>query len=567
MDMLLPLTAQDAVLETVGGKGANLGKLVREGFPVPDGFALSIAAYQAFVTDNRLDRAIGAALARLDATSPAALEAASTQIREAFAAGEMAPALRAALAEEYRRMGESPVAVRSSATAEDLPDMSFAGQQDTFLNVQGLDALCGAVVACWSSLWTARAIGYRERNQVDQTSVALAVVVQKMVDAKAAGVLFTANPLNGRRTETAIDATLGLGEALVSGQVEPDHYVVDAQTHTIVRKALGAKETVIVSRDGGGTVTQRQENASQQAIPDAIIFELAELGAKVARLYGFPQDIEWAWDGARVSLLQARPITSLYPVPAGMPESPPQVLFALAAVQGVFEPFTPLGQDSLKLILSGVRRVYGLNPDFGRHTTFVSAAERLYINVTPVLRNRIGRKVVPRFIRVIDPGVALAFAEIVEDPRLAPSGPLIRPESLRRILGFALPMAARVVRNMRDPRAARLQFSRVTDTAIAQASARADGTGDLWSDYRRRLDLLLAGGNIMPEFVVPEGVTAVVAGMAPFFGILQRFAEQAAEAKNQPQLAQLASKPRKVARRPVAHRRVSPRAIGDRGFA
>ena len=149
------------------------------------------------------------------------------QIRAAFAAGKMAPALRAALAEVYRRIGEPPVAVRSSATAEDLPDMSFAGQQDTFLNVQGLDALCDAVVACWSSLWTARAIGYRERNRVDQASVALAVVVQTMVDAAAAGVLFTANPLNGRRTETTIDATLGLGEALVSGQVEPDHYVVD----------------------------------------------------------------------------------------------------------------------------------------------------------------------------------------------------------------------------------------------------------------------------------------------------------------------------------------------------
>ena len=539
MDMVLPLTAQGATLAAVGGKGANLAKLAAAGLPVPDGFIVTVAAYQAFVTANALEPALSAALAGLDATSPAALEAASVQIRAAFAAGEMAPALQAVLAAEYRRIGEPPVAVRSSATAEDLPDMSFAGQQDTFLNIQGLDALCDAVVACWSSLWTARAVGYRERNQVDQKSVALAVVVQKMVDAAAAGVLFTADPLNGRRTETAIDATLGLGEALVSGQVEPDHYVVDEQTRTIVHKTLGAKETVIVGREGGGTVTERQANGSRQAIPDAVILELAALGAKVEALYGFPQDIEWAWDGARLHLLQARPITSLYPLPAGMPESPLQVMFALAAVQGVFEPYTPLGQDSLKLILSGARRVYGLNPDFRRQTTFLSAAERLYINVTPLLRNRIGRKIVPDFIYVIDPGVAQAFGEIVADPRLAPSGPPIRPDSLRRILKFVLPTAARVVRIWRNPQAARQRLTRAMDEALARAAARAAPTGDLWVDYSHQVDLVLAGSKLFPELVIPEGVTAVVSGMAPFFGILQRFAEQAAAAQNRPELAQL----------------------------
>jgi pyruvate,water dikinase len=214
-------------------------------------------------------------------------------------------------------------------------------------------------------------------------------------------------------------------------------------------------------------------------------------------------------------------------------------MFALVAVQGVFEPFTPLGQDSLKLILSGVRRVYGLDPDFGRQTTFLSAAERLYINVTPVLRNRIGRKIVPRFIRVIDPGVAQAFGEIVEDARMAPSGPPIKLESLRHILGFVAPMAARVVRNIRDPQAARQKFTTDMDAAVEQASAHAVPMGDLWVDYRRTLDLVLAGSSIMPELIIPEGVTAVVAGMAPFFGILQRFAEQAAAARHQPELAQL----------------------------
>ena len=539
MDMVLPLVTQDAALAAVGGKGANLAKLAAAGLPVPDGFIVTVAAYQAFVAANELEPAVSGALAGLDTSSPAALEAASAQIRAAFSAGEMAPALRTLLAEEYRRIGVPPVAVRSSATAEDLPDMSFAGQQDTFLNVQGIDALCDAIVACWGSLWTARAIGYRERNQVDQSSVALAVVVQKMVDAAAAGVLFTADPLNGRRTETVIDATLGLGEALVSGQVEPDHYVVDVQTRTIMHKTLGAKETVIVGREGGGTVTERQANGSRQAIPDAVILELAPLGAQVEVLYGFPQDMEWAWDGNKVYLLQARPITSLYPLPPGMPESPLQVMFALAAVQGVFEPFTPLGQDSLKLILSGARRVFGLNPDFGRQSTFLSAAERLYINVTPLLRNRIGRKIVPNFIYVIDPGVAQAFGEIVADPRLGPSGPPIRLDALRRILGFALPNVVRIVRIWRDPSAARQRFTEELDAALARAAARTAVTGDLWVDYGHQIDLILAGSKLFPELVIPDGVTAVVAGMAPFFGVLQRFAEQAAAAQNRPELAQL----------------------------
>ena len=539
MHTVLPLMARDATLAIVGGKGANLAKLAGAGLPVPDGFMVTVAAYQAFVTANGLDSLISVALLGLDATSPAALEVASAQIRAAFAAGKMAQALRAELAEAYRRIGAPPVAVRSSATAEDLPDMSFAGQQDTFLNVQGLNALCDAVVACWSSLWTARAIGYRERNRVDQRSVALAVVVQKMVAAAAAGVLFTADPLNGRRTQTAIDATLGLGEALVSGQVEPDHYVVDALTGAIVHKTLGAKETVIVGREGGGTVTHRAANGSRQAIPDTVIRELAAWGTKVVALYGFPQDIEWAWDGAKVHLLQARPITSLYPLPAGMPQSPLQVMFALAAVQGVFEPFTPLGQDSLKLILSGARQAYGLDPDLGRQKTFLSAAERLYINVTPLLRNRIGRKVVPRFIRVIDPGVAQAFGEIVDDPRLAPSGPLIRPDSLRRILTFALPNVARIVRIWRDPRAARRRLAQDMDEALVRAEAMAAPTGDLWIDYRHQIELIRGGSKLFPDLVIPKGVTAVVAGMAPFFGVLQRFAEQVAAAQKQPELALL----------------------------
>jgi pyruvate,water dikinase len=543
MSYIIPLQSSEAVLHAVGGKGANLARLVRAGLPVPPGFLLSVQAYTDFVASNALDAVITQALTSADLEDIGQLEAVSSTIRQAFAGCVLGPELLAELHTAYSRLGAPAVAVRSSATAEDLPDMSFAGQQDTFLNIQGVAALETAVVRCWSSLWTARAIGYRARNHVAQSDVALAVVIQSMVEAAASGVMFTANPLSGCRHELVIDATLGLGEALVSGMVEPDHYLVKhrpaAKQDEISRKTLGAKATIIACCAGGGTVTVQSDNSARQALPDPLILKLASLGLRVQDLYGSPQDIEWAWDGEQIVLLQARPITSLYPLPAGIPAEPLQVMFALAAVQGVFEPFTPLGQDTLKLVLSGARRVYGYAPDFGEQTTFVSAAERLYINVTPVLRNRIGRKVAPVLIRAIDPGVAQAFAQIVNDERLAPEGPLLHSDTLRRILRLVGPGLARIVQIWRDPQLAQTHLTQKMDEALAAAGAQAAPQGNLWLDYDRGLPVLLAAQDLFPDLLVPLGVTAVVAGMAPFFGILQRFAAEAATATGRPAVAQL----------------------------
>ncbi len=169
--------------------------------------------------------------------------------------------MQAEVLSAYRELGQGAVAVRSSATAEDLPELSFAGQQDTFLNVVGEESLLKAVVDCWSSLWTARAIGYRQRSRVPQQGIALAVIVQAMVDSQAAGVLFTANPLSGLRSETVIDAALGLGEALVSGQVQPDHYVVDSVQNRILSKTLGEKALSIHAIPSGGTGHQQQDRS------------------------------------------------------------------------------------------------------------------------------------------------------------------------------------------------------------------------------------------------------------------------------------------------------------------
>ena len=536
---LLPFDAADAALATVGGKGANLARLTRAGFPVPVGFLIPTAAYRAFVAANQLDRVIAAALSGLRTDDPSALEATSQNIRAAFAAGALAPALHAALAAAYRSLGEPPVAVRSSATAEDLPDLSFAGQQDTYLNVVGVDALCAAVIQCWGSLWTARAIGYRARNQVDQEQVALAVVVQRMVQAEASGVLFTANPLTGRRGETVIDATLGLGEALVSGQVEPDHYVVDPATNTILHRSLGAKATVIVGRAGGGTEARPGTDQPQQALPDAAILALTALGQQVAAHFGTPQDIEWTWADGQLALVQARPITSLFPLPDDMPAEPLQALMAFAAVQGIFEPITPLGQDMLKLVAAGAGRALGYRLTLEEQDVFCTAAERLFINFTPILRSAVGREHLPRLIAAIDPGVAQAFAAVVNDPRMAPDRASISLDARRRLFGFFLPLAWRIFAAWRAPAAARLRVTHAFDAAVAGAAIRSRATGDLWQDFANRLQMIAQAQDLFPNLVIPLGLPLVVGGMAPFFGILQRFASQAAQATGRPAVAQL----------------------------
>ncbi|QGF23149.1 hypothetical protein Rai3103_05140 [Raineyella fluvialis] len=250
----VPLDDADATLAIVGGKGLNLIRLTRAGFDVPGGLVITTAAYTAHVTAHALGPLIERALEGLDPADAPALEEASARIRAAFAAGAIPQAVREAILAAAGGLTAVPLAVRSSATAEDLPDLSFAGQQETYLNVLGAEQLLRAVVDCWSSLWTARAIGYRLRSAIPSEDVSLAVVVQELVAARASGVMFTADPLTGLRDRTVIDAVAGLGEALVSGQVEPDHWVADADGR-ILERALGAKAVTTVPTPGGGVET------------------------------------------------------------------------------------------------------------------------------------------------------------------------------------------------------------------------------------------------------------------------------------------------------------------------
>ncbi len=530
----IPLTASSESLETIGGKALNLAILAQAQFPVPNGFFIPTTVYRDFVRQNGLDEAIQTALKDVNFNSAAALNTASDTIRSQFKTGHLPAGFNSGLEIAWRWLGAGPVAVRSSATAEDLPHLSFAGQQDTFLNIIGPESLAKAVIECWSSLWTGRAIGYRARNQIPHENVALCVVVQTMAPAAAAGVLFTANPLTGKRAETVIDATLGLGEALVSGQVEPDHYIVS--NGSIQHKSLGSKAVILTSNPSGGLQTENTNASVQQAIPDEIILRLAKIGKKIEAHYGTPQDIEWAWHPGKtpaapiseISILQSRAITSLFPLPTDLPSHPLKMMLGLHLVQGVIEPYSPLGQDIIRMFLIGGASRFGLNYTLENQTAFYIAAERIWINITWLIRTRIGQKIYPKGIKMIDPGVALAINEVIQQPDFDIDPKAIRTSTVVRGLKFGLPFIGRVLLTFLRPEKRRdAAFSRF-DQRIQTTQNQIRATHTVWEDFASRVEIIQQVSRAFPDDIIPLGLPPIVAGMASFFGILERFAHQLA---------------------------------------
>jgi phosphohistidine swiveling domain-containing protein len=293
--VVLDLADPAADLTTAGGKGESLGRLARAGLPVPPGFHVTTAAYRAFVAAHDL-RITG------DEAEVAAL----------FAAHPVPPQIAAAIRDAYAALGSPAVAVRSSATAEDLPGASFAGQQDTFLDVRGADAVVDAVRRCWASLWTDRAVAYRQRAGIAPDEVALAVVVQELVDAEAAGVLFTADPVTGATDRMVVNATWGLGESLVGGAVTPDELVLDPATGAVRERRTGDKAVMTVrTTDGTAEQPVPDDRRTAPVLDDAAAAELAGLGRRIATEYGRPMDVEWARSGGRFAIVQARPVTGL----------------------------------------------------------------------------------------------------------------------------------------------------------------------------------------------------------------------------------------------------------------
>ena len=337
-------------IPNVGGKGANLGEMTMAGFPVPAGFVLTTAAYDAFVESNGLQKSIVELALTTSDGDPQSYEMASENIKQLFLSAAVPKDIHDAIIAANATLGVMAVAVRSSATAEDLPGASFAGQQDTYLNIRGENALLDAVKKCWASLWTARAMAYRQRQGIDPGSVSLAVVVQQLIDAPASGILFTANPTNGERDQVLINATWGLGEAIVSGLVTPDTAIVDKTNWRIISQEISAKSTMTV-RSESGTQEQSVPEARQNepVLVEETIVALAKLGTKVEAHYNIPMDIEWALADDEIFITQARPITSLPPAPlknvTWESPSPDSIWMRRQIVEHMPEPLSPLFTD------------------------------------------------------------------------------------------------------------------------------------------------------------------------------------------------------------------------------
>ncbi len=333
-------------LPVVGGKGANLGEMTGNGLPVPPGFCVTAGAYKDFIHYAELDEVITFLIESLNVDDVEQLNDVSKEIRQKIMEAPILPELEEEIKKSYLdfsksiNMTDPEVAVRSSATAEDLPDASFAGQQDTYLHIRGEKELVNHVKMCWASLWTGRAIYYREKQHFDHFDVLLSAVVQKMVNAKKAGVMFTANPINKSTDEMMINSSWGLGEAVVSGTVTPDEYIIDKKSKEIKEKHVASKLSMVVKKEVGvGTEVVNVEDylgkdaVEAESLTREELNKLIEMGLKIENIYGSVQDTEWAFDKdtGDFYFLQSRPITTiggeekeekLIPLCKGLPASP-----------------------------------------------------------------------------------------------------------------------------------------------------------------------------------------------------------------------------------------------------
>lgn len=310
-----------ASLPVAGGKGANLGEMFNHGFPIPEGFMVSAESYFAFIKATGIDQAIAQLTKDMDVQDTAKLQQISAALKEIISTAKMPQDIRADVIRAYNQLcgAEMPtpqqelwVAIRSSATAEDLPEASFAGQQATFLNIKGQDNVVKAVKDCWASLFEARAIYYRGEQHFDNLKVGIAVVVQRMVQSDKSGIMFSVDPVSQDENMLVIEAGFGLGEAVVSGSITPDMYIIDKRSMKIVQKAINKQEMLITRVEGADREMKVEEELQEvQKLSEEEILQLARYGLAIENHYKFPQDMEWAIEGKKVYIVQSRAITTL----------------------------------------------------------------------------------------------------------------------------------------------------------------------------------------------------------------------------------------------------------------
>ncbi|MFT4303059.1 MAG: PEP/pyruvate-binding domain-containing protein [Candidatus Woesearchaeota archaeon] len=291
----------------VGGKGANLGEMFNL-MPIPNGFCITVKAYEEFLQTTKIKSHIFKKLKNIDFNNTKSLDKLSKEIRENIKKQIIPKKIKEDIIKSYNELNNKYVAVRSSATAEDLPTASFAGQQDTYLNISGEKKLLEAIKNCWASLFTSRAIYYRHTNKFKHEDVKISVVVQEMIQSEKAGVMFTANPVNNKKTEMIIEGSYGLGESVVSGEVTPDTYIINKKPFEIIDISIGSKSTQITQKGKEKVSKNKQEI---QLLNAKEIEEFTKIGIDIESHYKKPQDIEWAIFNNKIYILQSRPITTL----------------------------------------------------------------------------------------------------------------------------------------------------------------------------------------------------------------------------------------------------------------
>lgn len=489
-----------ASLPSVGGKGANLGEMTQAGFPVPGGFCVTTDAYKDFIATSPEMEMFFAKLGTIDPLKLDQVRELGERIRTHLQQLPILVPISDAIIQAWSKLGtEYYYAIRSSATAEDLPNASFAGQQDTYLNIIGREELLQHVRKCWASLFTDRAIAYRARNGFDHREVYLSIVVQQMVIPEVSGIMFTADPVSGNRAVVSIDASFGLGEALVSGLVSADLYKV--KNDTMISKKISQKKLAIYSLPEGGTVTKELPPAQQeqQVLTEQQILDLATLGKKIEKHYGRPQDIEFCMASGEFFIVQSRPVTTLYPLP-DIPQHPLRVLLSFGHVQMATDAMRPLGLSVLRTLFPA--------------KFWKEAGGRIFIDITDLLHNKMVRMLFPKLLTNADEAMSRAVTTIVKRPEFLEEQQLTNSNTLAAVRGFLGSFMGKAWTNLRtgDPRFAIFQvesfmLDRIDQTK--QALDRVRGVERI-KEIQRQLDSLL------PEIftrIIPYVAPGVIAGV------------------------------------------------------
>ena len=394
-------------LNLAGGKGINLGELFNNNFVVPEGFCVTTDAYDLLIENETLKEMIEN-LNILDYKDTELIAEAGEKIRNIILGTEVSEAVKIAIYGAWNNLGANySYAVRSSATAEDLKGVSFAGQQDTFLNIKGYENVVEAVQKCWASLFNERAIVYRNKNGFDNSKVKLAVIVQRMIGSEYSGIMFTADPISGNRKITDIDAGYGLGEALVSGLVTPDFYQI--HDSKIITKKIARKEKGIFPDNEGGVIEVEivEEYMEKQVLSDEQILKLAAAGQRIQETFGSPQDIEWGFYQGKFHILQSRPITSLFPIPKTH-DNQKHVFFSFGHIQMMTDAMKPLA-----LSVFETTRIFDKFGAADSVSVQYEAGGRIYIDLSYLLKVPKVRENIPNIMRYADEHGANIIRELI----------------------------------------------------------------------------------------------------------------------------------------------------------